>query len=139
MKDKTKGALICKVGDQKSREKTMSRMQKLVRSPLTFMTILSIIGLAFIVNSIEFVCSSAIPAIFTHVLAISDLSTLQYYGYILLYDLFFMLDDLIIFGLAAFAVNTTLSSKYAKYCKLIGGIIILILGALLTFAPHLLR
>jgi putative Mn2+ efflux pump MntP len=49
-----------------------------------------------------------------------------------------MLDDLIIFGLAAFAVNTTLGSKYAKYCKLIGGIIMLILGLVLVFAPHLL-
>ena len=135
---KTKGALVCKVED-KPKEKTMSRIEKIVLSPLTIATILGIIGLAFVVNSIEFVCSSAIPAIFTYVLSISNLSALGYYGYILLYDLFFMLDDLIIFGLAAFAVNTTLGTKYAKYCKLVGGIILLILGLMLTFAPHLLR
>jgi thiol-disulfide isomerase/thioredoxin len=129
---------ICKVSDKESRENVMSRMQKIVHSPITIATILGIIGLAFVVNSMEFVCSAAIPAIFTHVLAISNLATWQYYAYILLYDLFFMLDDLIIFGLAAFAVNTTLGTKYAKYCKLVGGIVMLVLGMILAFAPHLL-
>lgn len=129
---------ICKASDNESRENIMGRMQKIVHSPITIATILGIIGLAFVINSMEFVCSAAIPAIFTHVLSISNLATWQYYGYILLYDLFFMLDDLIIFGLAAFAVNTTLGTKYAKYCKLVGGIIMLILGLVLAFAPHLL-
>ncbi|MEK9165857.1 MAG: thioredoxin family protein [Patescibacteria group bacterium] len=136
---KTKDQEVCKVGDIESKQKTMSRIERIVHSPITIATILGIVGLAFVVNSIEFVCSSAIPAIFTYVLSISNLSASGYYGYILLYDFFFMLDDLIIFGLAAFAVNTTLGSKYAKYCKLIGGVILLILGLMLTFAPHLLR
>jgi len=64
---------------------------------------------------------------------------LKYYGYILLYDFFFMLDDLIIFGAAAFAMSSSLGDRYAKYSKPIGGAILLILGALLLFAPHLLR
>lgn len=138
IKDYINDRQVCKAGDKGSREKTIGRMQKIVNSPLTIATILGIVGLAFVVNSMEFVCSAAIPAIFTHVLAISNLSAWQYYAYILLYDLFFMLDDLIIFGLAAFAVNTTLGTKYAKYCKLIGGIILLVLGMILAFAPHLL-
>jgi len=61
----------------------------------------SVIVLAFIVNSIEFACSAALPAIFTHTLTLRHLPTWHYYGYILLYDFFFMLDDMIIFGLAA--------------------------------------
>ncbi|MBE9514231.1 MAG: hypothetical protein IMY83_04290, partial [Chloroflexi bacterium] len=64
---------------------------------------------------------------------------LQYYSYILLYDLFFMLDDLIIFASAAFAVTSSLGERYAKYCKPIGGAILLLLGMLLLFAPHWLR
>ena len=136
---KTKGALTCDVGDAESKKKTMSRMQKLVMSPITWASVVGIIALAFVVNSIEFACSSAIPAIFTQVLALSNLATWQYYGYILLYDLFFMLDDLIIFSLAAFAVNTAIGDRYAKHCKLIGGVILLGLGILLAFAPQVLR
>jgi len=136
---KTKGAVVCEVGDEESRKKTMTRMEKVVFSPLTLGTVAGIVALAFVVNSIEFVCSSALPAIFTYALSLSHLATLKYYGYILLYDFFFMLDDLIIFGAAAFAMSSSLGDRYAKYSKPIGGAILLILGALLLFAPHLLR
>ncbi len=136
---RTKGAVACEVGDAESRKNTMSRMQKVVFSPLTLGTIAGIVGLAFVVNSIEFVCSSALPAIFAHVLSLSDLSTLQYYAYILLYVFFFMLDDLIIFGAAALAMTSSLGDRYAKYCRPVGGAILILLGALLLFAPHLLR
>ena len=135
----TKKALTCEVGDEKSLEKTMSKIQNIISQPISWAIVGSIIILAFIVNSVEFVCSSAIPAVFTQTLALSGLSTLQHYLYILLYTFFFMLDDLIIFGLAAFAINSTIGDKYAKYCKLIGGIILTILGAIMVFAPHLLR
>jgi len=136
---KTKGAIVCEVGDAESKKKTMSRIEKVVFSPLTVGTIAGIIALAFVVNSIEFVCSAAIPATFTHILSLSNLSTFQYYGYILLYDFFFMLVALIIFGSAAFAMTSSLGDRYAKYCRPFGGTILLILGVLLLFAPHLLR
>jgi len=136
---KTKGALACKIEDEQSKRKTMDRMKDVVFSPITFTNIIAIIFLAFIVNSIEFVCSSAIPAIFTHILSISKLSWLEYYGYIVLYDFFFMLDDLIIFGSAAFAVDMVVGDKYLKYCRIIGGVLLFVLGFLLLFMPHLLQ
>ena len=135
----TKGALTCKVGDENSHEKTMNKIQELISKPLSIAVLFGIFALAFVVNSVEFVCSSAIPAVFTQILALSNLSTIEHYAYILLYDFFFMLDDLIIFGLAAFAVNSSFGEKYAKYYKALGGIILVILGAVLLFAPHLLR
>lgn len=136
---KHKGALVCEVGDAESKKKTLSRMEKVVFSPLTLASILGIIGLAFVVNSIEFVCSSAIPAVFTQVLAVSNLSTLSHYLYILLYDFFFMLDDIIIFSLAVLAVTSSYGERYAKYCKIIGGVILVFLGIVLTFFPQWLR
>ena len=134
-----KGVITCEVVGPESRRKTMSRIERLVSSPLNLATIAGIVALAFVVNSIEFVCSSALPAIFTHVLSLSNLSPLGYYGYILLYDLFFMLDDLIIFGSAAFAMSSHLGDRYVRYCKPVGGTILVILGALLLFAPQFLR
>ncbi|MDH5781754.1 MAG: hypothetical protein OEZ07_04210, partial [Dehalococcoidia bacterium] len=133
---RTKGAIVCEVGDEESRKKTMRRMEKVVFAPLTLATIAGIIALAFAVNLIEFACSAVIPATFIRVLSLSHLSTLRYYAYILLYDLFFMLDDLIIFGSAAFAMTSTLGDRYAKYCKPFGGTILLILGALLLGCPY---
>ena len=68
----------------------------------------------------------------------SSLSAIEHYGYILLYDLFFMLDDLVIFGMAAFAVSGGMGEKYASFSKIAGGVILLFLGLMLLFAPNLL-
>jgi len=136
---KTKGEIVCEVTSEESREKTMAKMQKIVSSPITLGTIVGIIALAFAVNAIEFVCSAAIPAVFTQVLSLAGLTTFQYYGYILLYVFFFMLNNLVIFGAAAFALTSNLGVRYAKYARPIGAAILIILGALLLFAPDLLR
>jgi len=135
---KARGEVVCEVTSEESRAKTMARMEKIVSSPMTFATILGIIALAFVVNSIEFVCSAAIPMVFTQVLALSNLSTFRYYGYILLYVLFFMLDNLIVFGSAAVALTSSLGVRYAKYSRPVGAAILIILGVLLLFAPRLL-
>jgi len=136
---KMKGEIVCEVTSEESREKTMARMQKIVSSPITWGTIVGIIALAFSVNLIEFVCSAVIPAVFTQVLSLASLTTFQYYGYILLYVFFFMLNNLVIFGAAAFALTSNLGVRYAKYARPVGAAILIILGALLLFAPGLLR
>jgi len=135
----TKGDLSCKVTDEESQEKTMGKIQHIIKQPISISIIFSVIALAFIVNSVEFVCSAAIPAVFTQVLAMKSLPVLQNYAYIALYTLFFMLDDIIVFGMAAFAIGSTFGEKYAKYSKLIGGVIMATLGTIMVFAPQLLR
>ena len=62
---KSGGEIVCEVVDADSRKSTMSRIQSLATSPLSVATVFAMIALAFIVNSIEFVCSAALPAIFT--------------------------------------------------------------------------
>jgi len=127
----TKGAIVCEVTGEESRKKTMTKVQEIVSSPLTWGILVGIIALAFTVNMVEFVCSAAIPAIFTQVLSLASLTTFQYYGYILLYVFFFMLDDLVIFGTAAFALTSSLGGRYAKYSRPVGATILIILGLLL--------
>jgi hypothetical protein len=127
----TKGAIVCEVTSEDSRKRTMTRVQEIVSSPLTWGIVAAIIGLAFTVNAVEFVCSAAIPAVFTQVLSLANLSTLQHYGYILLYVFFFMLDDLVIFGTAAFALTSRMGDRYAKYSRPVGASILIVLGFLL--------
>jgi len=127
----TKGAIVCEVTDEDSRKKTMSRVQQIVSSPLTWGILVAIVGLAFTVNAVEFVCSAAIPAVFTQVLSLASLSTFQYYSYILLYVFFFMLDDLVIFATAAFALTSRAGDRYARYSRPVGASILIVLGFLL--------
>lgn len=123
-----RGVVVCEVGDVAQRQRTMERMRVLVAAPIGLGSLAAVIGLAFAVNAIEFVCSAALPAIFTHVLALTDLSIVAYYGYITLYVALFMLDDLVIFGLAAFAVQKVVDTRYAAFGRFAGGAILILLG-----------
>lgn len=135
----TRGAPVCPVGSTDFKKRTMGRMERLVAAPLSLVSILGVVALAFTVNAIEFACSAGLPAIFTHTLSLRQLSPPQYYGYILLYDFFFMLDDLLIFSLAAFTLRTTMAGGYVRYGKLAGGIVLVGLGLVMLFAPEMLR
>jgi glutaredoxin len=124
----TRGVIECSVGDIEQRQRTMARIRDVVAAPISVGSLFLIVGLAFAVNAIEFICSAALPAIYTHVLALSDVTTAGYYAYITLYVVFFMLDDLIIFGLAAFAVQRIINSRYAALSRLAGGVVLIALG-----------
>jgi hypothetical protein len=124
----TRGAIVCEVGDPARRQRTMKWARDIFAAPIGLGSLALITGLAFTVNAIEFVCSAALPAIYTHVLALSDLPASLHYGYIALYVLFFMLDDLVIFGLAAFAIQRVLETRYAAVSRGIGGMILIGLG-----------
>jgi len=135
---KNKGEIACNVGDAGEKKKLSGEMQGLLSSPLTLATFAGLVILAFTVNSIEFVCSSAIPAVFTSVLSLSNISPLEHYFYIFLYVLMYMLDDIIVFALAYFAVGGALGNKIASYGHAIGALILIALGVMLLFAPKLL-
>jgi hypothetical protein len=124
----TRGVIVCELGNVEQRQRTMAWIRKVVAAPVGVASIALVIGLAFTVNAIEFVCSAALPAIYTHMLALTDLSVAQYYGYIALYVTFFMLDDLIIFGFAAFAVHKVIDTGYAALSRAAGGAIMIGLG-----------
>ncbi|MFA5106248.1 MAG: hypothetical protein WC506_04790 [Candidatus Micrarchaeia archaeon] len=134
----TKGAITCKVEGAEGKKKLMDDMKRIVSSPMNLATMGGIVVLAFVINSVEFVCSSAIPVVFTQALAISNLGFVEHYFYMLVYVFFFMLDDLIVFGMAIFMLSGDVGQKYAAYNKIIGGLIMGILGLMLLFAPNML-
>ena len=135
----TLGAPVCAVGSSEFKKRTMGRMERLVAAPLSVASFLGVVALAFTVNAIEFACSAGLPAIFTYTLSLRQLSVPQYYGYILLYDFFFMLDDLLIFSLAAFTLRSTMASGYVQYGKLVGGFVLVGLGLVMLLSPEMLR
>lgn len=134
-----KGQANCKVANDASKQKTKSLIKRIVESKISVFTVLAMIGLAFVVNSMEFVCSAALPAIYTSILAQAKLPIFTYYLYIGLYICFFLLDDFIIFATAAFAVNKYLDEKYIVPFQILGGLILFCLGIIMIFFPYLLK
>ena len=129
----------CKVTGGEKRQKVFEKLREIVGKKEFLAALVGIILLAFAVNLVELVCSAGLPAVYTQVLALASLPRWQYYLYLLLYILIFMLDDLFVFVLAMktlYAVG--LSTKYSRYSNLIGGVVIFILGILLLFKPELI-
>ncbi|MCK9352266.1 MAG: glutaredoxin [Candidatus Paceibacterota bacterium] len=136
---KAKDTVTCDVTDIDHQEKISSKIQALASAPLTIATAFGIVGIALSVNVIEFACSIGIPQVFTKTLELNQPSFWQYQGYLLIYMLGYMVDDIVVFGFALYGINKIHESeKYSKLSLLIGGILMLILGTLLTFFPNLL-
>ena len=127
----------CGVMDNQKRQAVFARMKDVVNKNNFWLALGGIVALAFLVNLVEVICSAGLPAIYTQVLALNELSAWQYYFYIALYILFFMLDDLFVFFTAMITLEMTgITTKYSRYSQMIGGILMLIIGILLIFKPQ---
>lgn len=129
----------CRVTRPGQRKRIMDAFRKVVTQNSLALSILGIMGLAVAVNMIELLCSAGLPAVYTQVLALSDLPPSGFYAYLGLYVLVFLLDDLAIFATAMIAARVTgLTGAYTRVAHLIGGAALLIIGALLILRPDLL-
>ncbi len=127
----------CKVTKGEKRKKIFEKIKSIAQAKNFFLALAGIVILAVVVNLVELVCSAGLPAIYTQVLSLSSLKTWQYYLYLTFYIFFFILDDLFVFFVAMVTLRAVgIESKYARFSRLIGGIIITILGFLLLFKPE---
>lgn len=127
----------CEVVDTKNRKKIIKSIQKIVKEKSFILALLGIILLASSVNIIELLCSLGLPVMFTQILTINKVSKLGQILYSLLYILFFMIDDIIIFIIAMKTLEIkAISNKYGKYSHLIGGLIMIIIGILMIYKPE---
>ena len=127
----------CNVTTKKDRQKILERIKKFTSEKNLILSVIGVIALAISVNLIELACSAGLPVMFTQILAINNLTGIQYISYILLYILFFLIDDLIIFIIAVTSMKVSgMSVKYGKISKLIGAILLILIGILLIFKPE---
>ena len=74
---------------------------------------------------------------FSEILAVNTVNLTSKILYSIIYILFFLLDDIIIFIIAMKTMEIkAISNKYGKYSHLIGGIIMVIISALMIFKPE---
>jgi len=142
--------VICKICDvpEGKKDGIFTRAQKFLFTKLIGLTTadmplpMMLLGVALVaagVNLVELFCSFGFPLAYTKILTTYELSSWAYYGNLLLYILFYMIDDFLIFMIAVFTLRVTkVSDKYLKVIKLISGVILLILGILMLFRPEIL-
>jgi glutaredoxin len=129
----------CKVTMGGTKKKVFDKLKQFTHKQSLLMAVAGIVLLAFAVNLVELVCSAGLPAVYTKILSMSDLSTWKYYFYLAGYIIVFMLDDLFVFFVAMTTLHQVgINSKYSRYSHLIGGILMLFIGLAMWFKPELL-
>lgn len=133
------GEEACKIGGSDTKKSISNRIQKFAQKPLTIVTALGIIGIAFSVNIFEFACSIGIPQTFTKILDINQLSWVSKQFYNAIYIFGYMFDDFVVFGIALYGLDKLhITSKYSHLSHLIGGILMALLGLIMLVNPALL-
>lgn len=128
---------VCEVTRPEQRQRVFARLRELAQRRELWLALGGIVLLAFAVNVVELLCSAGIPAVYTQVLALSELPQWQYYGYLVLYVLVFMADDLVVLAAALVTLHVTgLTGRYARWSNLIGGVVLLAIGGLLLLKPE---
>lgn len=132
--------LVCDISGIETQSKTIDKFKAIVNQPVTILSIFAILLIAFSVNVIEFACSIGIPQAYTKILELNMLSFMERQWYILVFTIGYMLDDVVVFGLAIWGYSRLQShgAKYAQLSLLIGGVLMLMLGAALIFNPTFL-
>lgn len=93
--------------------------------------------LAVLVNFVELMCTAGLPALYTEVLASHEMSRIEYYGYLALYNAAYIFDDSVVVFTAVFGFTRYRVHEGAgRVLKLISGFVIAILGFLLLFKPE---
>lgn len=70
--------------------------------------------LAAMVNLVEMLCTASLPALYTQILSIQALTAAQYYAYLALYVLVYMLDDSLLLFIALITLCPTASTACCR-------------------------
>ncbi len=128
---------VCKVTAPERRQRVFHRLKGLAMERNFLLALSGILALAFLVNLVELVCSAGIPAVYTQILAMHALPEWQYYGYLTLYILVFMADDMAVFLATMVTLRVGgMTTRYSRYAQLVGGTVLLAIGILMLLRPE---
>ena len=126
----------CTVVDDKKRKKIITKIRNIVGSKSFILSVIGIMTLAVSVNLIELACSLGFPMIFNELLTINKVGGVLKLIYLLIYIIFYMFDDILVFTISMFTLEAVgITNKYSKLTTLISSIIMIIMGLLLIFKP----
>jgi len=111
-----------------------ARIRQILQAQNLFGALLGAVVLAVLVQIVEFMCTSGFPALYTRILTLKQLDSMSYYGYLLLYNLAYMFDDMIILAIGIVTLSQRrLQEKEGRWLKLISGLVMLGIGMYLLF------
>ena len=112
------------------------RMRRLLHEQSLAMAIAGTVVLAVLVQLVELLCTSGLPALYTRILTLRQLDPWSYYGYLLLYNVMYMVDDVVLLAIGVVTLSQKrLQEKEGRMLKLVSGLVMLLLGLYLILVP----
>jgi glutaredoxin len=112
------------------------RMRGLIHEQSLALAIGGTVVLGVLVQLIELLCTSGLPALYTRILTQRQLDPWSYYGYLLLYDAMYMLDDVALLTIGVVTLSQKrMQEKEGRVLKLVSGVAMVALGAYLIAFP----
>lgn len=106
----------------------------------TWMLIGSTVILAAGVSLVEFSCTAGFPVLWTNLLSAQGVSSLAFLGFLFVYMVVYQIDELAIFLVSVCTLRKTkVEEKHGRILKLLGGMLMLTLAAVMLFDPALMN
>lgn len=116
------------------------RMRNLLKAESIPAMMVGTVVLAVAANTYELLCTAGFPMVFTRILTLNNLPTLDYYLYIAFYNLVYVIP---LFLIVLMFVTTLGARKLSEWegqvLKLVSGMMMLCLGSVLLIDPALLN
>jgi len=124
---------------EKDKPKLFVRMRGLLHTASLSSMFFGAVVLAIAANSYELLCTAGFPIVFTRILTLHDLPASDYYMYILLYNIVYVIP---LAGIVAVFTVTLGAKKLTEWqgreLKLVSGMMMLGMGGVLLFNPALM-
>jgi len=125
---------------EEKKPRLFERMRGLVRADSWLSMLAGTVVLAVAANGYELLCTAGFPMVFTRVLTLSELSGTTYYLYLLLYNLIYVVPLAIIVAIFTVTLGSRKLSRWqGRVLKLLSGVMMLMLGAVILLDPSLLN
>ena len=113
-----------------------ARMRRILQAENILAALLGTVMLAVLVQAVELVCTAGLPALYTRILTMQQLERWVYYGYLALYNVAYMLDDVLVLTLGVITMSHyKLQEREGRWLKLISGIVMVGLSTVMIVKP----
>ena len=114
-----------------------ARMRRIIGAENIVAALLGTVILALLVQAVELLCTAGLPALYTRILTMQQLDRWAYYGYLALYNVAYMLDDVLVLAIGVITMSHyRLQEREGRWLKLISGLVMVGLAAVLLLRPN---
>ena len=109
-----------------------AKMRRILQAESILAALLGTVMLAVLVQAVELVCTAGLPALYTRILTMQQLDRWVYYGYLALYNVAYMLDDVLVLAIGVITMSHyRLQEREGRWLKLVSGIVMVGLSAVM--------